>query len=191
MYIMFSIFQEPKYYCNVHFGDDLSSSSGLFCYPEFCVRTLEPFPVSTPENVKQGIVATFMKSLEFRVPSVCHQQFRFPSSIAMQPVNEIVPSRQENSGLQVKIPIPERPVPIYRGPLVSREGDSGHYLTKKHEGPRMVSSTANESGIQETSKPHSLTSDSGYSTESLSVTSSSLPPQPQPPGSKLKTFCGC
>lgn len=103
----------------------------------------------------------------------------------MQPVTEIVPSRQENPGLQVKIPIPERPASTYREPRVSREGDSGQDQKGNLESPRMISSATNENGIQETSKPKSLTSDSGYSTESLSLTSSSLPPQPLPPGSKL------
>jgi hypothetical protein len=176
---MSSIFQEPNYYCNVHFGDDLSSSSGLFCYPEYCVRSLEPFPVSAAENVKQGIVTAFMKSLELRVPEICHQQFRFPGLIPMQPVTEIVPSRQENSGLQVKIPILERAVSNYRGPHVGREGDCGQEQRKNHERLRLMSSTTNETEIQGT------VNDSGYSTGSLSVSSSSLTTQPKPPGLKF------
>ena len=58
-----SYFQEPSFYVNVHFSDDLSSS-GLFCYPSICVRTMELFPVTSP-----GIdLPNFTMNFSFQAP---------------------------------------------------------------------------------------------------------------------------
>jgi hypothetical protein len=113
--------------------------------------------------VKQSIVEAFLQSLETRVASVCNQKLRFPNSNPMETVVDLVPARQEHSGLQKKV---EKPNSSRRWPpVVGQGGDSS--TTDQEIGIR-----TNDITDPETPQPKTpFLSDSGYSTDCLPMTS--------------------